>query len=84
MIAGEPRSICSLKGKYEHSGFLFFFILFSQKDSSLSAPAIFCIKLTSRSLFLSTQAFIFVMIKVRSCKVNDKFSAAKFAFGFSS
>lgn len=83
MIAGEPQSICSLKGKCEHSGFSFFSYYFPKKGSSLSVAAIFCMKLTSCALFCSAQ-IIFVMIKVRSCKVNDKFSAVEFAFGFSS
>lgn len=73
-----------LKRKMWTFRFLFYFIFFSKKDSSSSAPAIFCIELTSCALFCSAHVFIFVMIKVRSCKVNDKFSAVKFTFGFSS
>lgn len=34
MIAGEPRSTFSLKGKYEHSGFLFFLFYFPKKTGA--------------------------------------------------
>lgn len=80
----QAAKLLLLKRKMWTFRFSLFFVFIFQKRLELKSAGHLLHQINKRCLVLPRTSFYFTMIKVRSCKVNDKFSALEFAFGFSS